>query len=112
VPVTFDRSRIPGVIRLEGEIDIASARALKEALLDALTAAGESRISLAAVTGVDATAVELLWAAEREAKAAGIALALEGPVPKTLRDAVREAGFERFPLDDPGAGRASVNEVQ
>jgi anti-anti-sigma factor len=110
--VTFDRSVTPRVIRLEGEIDIASARALKEALLEALTSDGESRISLAAVTGMDATAVELLWAAERDAKAAGVALALEGPVPKPLREALREAGFERFPLDNDGAGRATANEVR
>jgi anti-anti-sigma factor len=112
VPVTFDRSGIPGVIRLEGEIDIAIARALKEALLHALTSAGESRISLAAVTGMDVTAVELLWAAGREAQAVGVALALEGPVPKTLRDVVREAGFERFPLDNDDAAATTADEVR
>jgi anti-anti-sigma factor len=112
VPVAFDRSAIPGVIRLEGEIDIASARALKAVLLEALTSAGEVQISLGEVTGMDATAVQLLWVAEREAKAVGVVLALEGPVPKTLRDALREAGFERFPLDNDGAGQATANEVR
>lgn len=112
MPVTFDRSGIAGVIRLEGEIDIASARALKEALLDALTSAGESRISLDGVTGMDATAVELLWAAERESGAAAGALAIEGTVPQALRDALREAGFERFPLHNESVDAATANEVR
>jgi anti-anti-sigma factor len=111
MPITFDPSGTPGMIRLEGEIDIASARALKEALLDALTSAGEARIALDGVTGMDATAVGLLWAAEREAKAAGVDLAVQGEIPKKLRDALREAGFERFPLDNDGTGAVTANEV-
>jgi hypothetical protein len=52
-----------------------------------------------------------LWAAEREAKAAGVDLAVQGEIPKKLRDALREAGFERFPLDNDGTGAVTANEV-
>jgi anti-anti-sigma factor len=101
--VTFDRSATPGVLRLAGEIDIAGAAELRQALLEALAAGEETRLSLEAATGIDVTAVQLLWAAEREAKAGGAALALEGPVPEALRAAVRAAGFERFPLSEEAA---------
>jgi anti-anti-sigma factor len=109
VPVTFDRRAEPGTIRLEGEIDIALAATLKEVLLEALAMMGEVRISLETATGMDATAVQLLWAAEREAKASGVVLALEGPVPEKLRTTLREAGFERFPFTDE---RAAPSEVR
>jgi anti-anti-sigma factor len=99
VPVTFDRSDAQPLIRLEGEIVIASARELRDALLEALAAQGGARISLERATGIDVTAVELLWAAEREAKASGVVLALEGPVPEAMRATLRQAGFKRFPFD-------------
>ena len=98
MPVTFDRSEAPGVIRLEGDIDIASAAQLKEVLLEALALRGEAQISLETAAGIDITAVQLLWAAEREAKASGVVLALKGPVPETLRATLHEAGFESFPF--------------
>jgi len=107
VPVTFDRSATPAVIRLEGEVDIGSARALKEVLLEALAAGVEARISLESATGIDVTAVQLLWAAEQQARASSLVLALQGPVPEALRAGLREAGFERLPLDaetQPEAG--------
>ncbi|HEX4037865.1 MAG TPA: STAS domain-containing protein [Acidobacteriaceae bacterium] len=95
------------MIRLEGDIDIGCAAELKQALEEALAGGesgpGETRISLATATGMDVTAVELLWAAERAARASGMVLALEGPVPEVLRAALREAGFARFPLADGGS---------
>ncbi len=102
MPVRFDRSETPGVIRLEGAVDIGCAAELKAALLEALTSKGEARISVETATGIDVTAVQLLWAAEREARVSGMVLALEGPVPEALRATLLEAGFERFPCaEDP-----------
>lgn len=98
--VRFDRSEVPGTIRLEGEIDIGCAAELKAALEEALSSQSATRIALATATGMDVTAVQLLWAAEREARAAGMVLALAGPVPEVLRATLREAGFESFPLAD------------
>lgn len=110
MPVTFDRSEAPGVIRLEGDIDIASAAQLKEVLLEALAQRGEARISLETATGIDVTAVQLLWAAEREAKASGVVLALKGPVPEPLRATLREAGFEKLPLIDDAESANGARE--
>ncbi len=98
MPVTFDRSETPGVIRLEGAIDIGCAAELKQALLEALASKGTARISFESATGMDVTAVQLLWAAEREARVSGMVLALEGPIPEELQATLREAGFDRFPL--------------
>ncbi|HEX4068420.1 MAG TPA: STAS domain-containing protein [Acidobacteriaceae bacterium] len=111
--VRFDRSEAPGTIRLEGDVDIGCAAELKALLEEALAARdgmqNRARIAVAAATGMDVTAVQLLWAAEREARAAGVVLELEGPVPEVLRTTLREAGFERFPFapnaqDDAGGG--------
>ncbi|MGC2301181.1 MAG: STAS domain-containing protein [Acidobacteriaceae bacterium] len=110
MPVTFDRSEAAGVVRLEGDIDIASAAQLKEVLLEALAQRGEARISLETATGIDVTAVQLLWAAEREAKASGVVMALQGPVPETLRATLREAGFESFPFTDDGEPAKGARE--
>jgi anti-anti-sigma factor len=97
-PVRFDRNESPGTIRLEGDVDIGSAAELKEVLLEALASKAKLRISVETATGMDVTAVQLLWAAEREARASGVILALQGPVPAILRATLREAGFDRFPF--------------
>ena len=101
--VVVDRTSAPGVIRLEGDVGIAEAATLKEALVEALREGGRARISLQTATGLDVTAVQLLWAAERQARASGIVLALDGPVPEALRAALRAAGFERFPFTEGAA---------
>jgi anti-anti-sigma regulatory factor len=103
VAVKFDRSGGAGVIRLEGEIGIADAARLKEVLLEALRPGGEAKIALEGATGLDVTAVQLLWAAERAAQASGVPLALEGSFPEKLRNQLGEAGFERLPFADQGA---------
>jgi anti-anti-sigma regulatory factor len=96
VPVTFDRNAEPGLIRLEGEIDISQASELKRVLLEALAEKREVQVAMETVTGVDITAVQLLWAAERAAGASGQVFGLEGPVPESLCVTLHEAGFERL----------------
>lgn len=88
------------MIRLEGEIGIADAARLKEVLLEALRPGAGARIALETASSLDVTAVQLLWAAERAAQAAGVPLALEGTVPEKLRNPLREEGFERLPFVD------------
>ncbi len=100
MPVTFDRSVKPGVIRLEGEVDIPQAEELKRVLVEALSGRQSVRVAMEGVTGVDITAIQLLWAAEREARTAGVDLRLEGKAPETVRSLLREAGFDRMPLED------------
>jgi hypothetical protein len=40
----------------------------------------------------------LLWAAEREARASGVGFALSGELPEGVSAALKDAGFERFPV--------------
>jgi anti-anti-sigma factor len=83
---------------LDGEIKIASAAELKKFLLQALEARAEVRVNLEHVTDVDVTALQLLWAAEREARASGTEFRLVGHAPKEVLTAANEIGFESFPV--------------
>jgi anti-anti-sigma factor len=98
VPITLDQSEGVCLLRLEGEIKIASAAELKRLLLQALAARGELRVDLEHATDVDVTALQLLWAAGREARASGTGFRLVGSVPKEVLMTANETGFESFPV--------------
>ncbi|HUN85883.1 MAG TPA: STAS domain-containing protein [Terracidiphilus sp.] len=85
------------LIRLEGEIDIDDAAELKERLLQALERGGELLVSLEDAGSLDVTAMELLWAAARDAGAKGMKVELAGPVPEALTASFCDAGFEAIP---------------
>jgi anti-anti-sigma regulatory factor len=85
-------------ICLEGTIDIASAAELKTTLLDALGRGNPVCLSLASNVDLDVTAIQLLWAAEHKARTSGVEFKLAGPLPEPLRMALKESGFERFPV--------------
>ena len=85
-------------IRLEGAIDIGLAAELKRTLLDALKADKTVLVALDANADLDVTAIQLLWAAGREAKASGVEIRLDGEVPAAVSVGLKEAGFERFPV--------------
>jgi anti-anti-sigma regulatory factor len=86
------------VIRLEGNVDISSAGELKAASLKAIQTGGAVRVVLEGATCLDVTAIEILWAAERAAALQGLSLTLEGQLPEAISTALREAGFDGFPL--------------
>jgi hypothetical protein len=96
----MEQSGAVRTIRLEGVVDIGCAAELKETLVAALAAGGETHVLLEPGTALDVTAVQLLWAAERAARAAELPWALEGRAPEAVAAMVREAGFERFPLEE------------
>jgi hypothetical protein len=50
------------------------------------------------VTELDVTALQSLWAADREARGSGRSIKLAGPVPAEILAAVNDAGFENFPI--------------
>lgn len=101
MPVTLEQNDTVSLIRLDGAIDIGLAGELKTLLVQALEpgqdgAGKEVRIALAGATDLDVTAVQLLWAAERKAKGAGVAFALESGLPEPVRSALLHAGFQTF----------------
>ncbi len=93
-------------LSLEGAMDIASAAELKERLVEVLNAGLEVRVSLAGATALDVTAVELLWAAAREAKQSGLGFLLAEPIPEEISGALVAAGLQTF-LAFPVAGQDS-----
>lgn len=96
--ITFDDSATRCVLRLEGEIDVTCSAELKRVLIEAISSGKEVQLDLAQASDLDVTAVQLLWAARREAEKAGASFAIAGDVPGNIGRAVCEAGFENFPV--------------
>lgn len=87
-------------ISLEGAIDIASAVELKEAILQALKVRKAICISVEKAADLDVTAVQLLWAAKREAKRLGVGIMFEGQPPEAVQGALEHAGFGELAIFD------------
>jgi len=108
IPVTLDGARaLPitledvdgrSVLRVEGDIEIASAAELKAALIEAISSTKEVQVDLRGARDFDVTAVQLLWAAARDAGKAGIAFAVAGESIDILHRIAAEMGFENFGL--------------
>jgi anti-anti-sigma factor len=104
MPVTVAQSETMCLIRLEGELNIASAAELKKILVEALAGEAELQVELGNASELDVTMLQLLWAGERAARAAGKRFALAGRVPEQTAIAVAQTGFARFPVaTDPKA---------
>lgn len=100
MPLTLKRSENLNTICLEGDIDIGCAAELKSLLVQALGSGREVQVSVATATNLDITAVQLLWAARRVAKALGARFAITGPLSESLTAALLQAGFEDFAANE------------
>ena len=80
-------------VELEGELHISSAAELKEKLAQAIGSGRGISVSLARVSALDITAVQLLWAAARKARMAGIPFTFAPPVPDQVVAGLRDAGI-------------------
>jgi anti-anti-sigma regulatory factor len=96
MPVTLKFGKQKSTLCLDGQIDIASSAELKKALLDALSAGKKLNISLERVTDLDVTAVQLLWAARREAQSANIDFAFDKREPQEVTAALADVGLDLF----------------
>jgi len=94
--IVLEQSDNASVLRLTGAIDISCAAELKTVLLQALSSGGDIRIEVDEANELDVTAVQLLWAAEREAARAGVAFALAGQMQEQALSGLRLTGFEEF----------------
>jgi anti-anti-sigma factor len=94
--VTLQLEETSSALRLEGAIDIRTAAELKQALVEALDAGKPISISFEKVVEADVTAVQLLWAARRQALEAKIEFVYVGAEPEEITDALAEAGLELF----------------
>jgi|SRR5579872_1135563 len=86
------------VVRLEGDVGVASAAELKRLLIESISSRKELRLELACATDLDVTVLQLLWAARCEADRSGTRFSIAGDVPANLLSAVLEAGFANFPV--------------
>lgn len=93
--VTLALQESHSLIRLEGEYTLVSAAELKEALLEALAIGKDLHLNLEALENLDISAMQLLWAARKEAQRPGVKFVLA--MPEAMVRTVREAGFEQFP---------------
>jgi anti-anti-sigma regulatory factor len=98
--ITLDESKSKVVIGLDGAVDISSAAELKTLLLRALNSGKKLRVSLDKATDLDVTAVELLWAAQREASKTGVGFSYTGPAPVAVSAMLSEAGLQQFLIPD------------
>lgn len=98
MPITLDQSESLSLIRLEGELDITSAVELKKVLLQTIASGKRLRLEVGAVTDLDITTLQLLWAAARDARRSGLNFTLMGQIPKEIATVVADAGFQTFPV--------------
>jgi ABC-type transporter Mla MlaB component len=98
LPVIVEQSEELFVIRLEGDVNVSSVAELKAILVQGLACKKDLRIDLEQAKELDVTAMQLLWAASREAGILNRELTLRGKVPQEILMAIREAGFDAFPV--------------
>ena len=96
--VSLDQGDAQCLIHLEGVVDINSAAELKKLLVIALQFGKEVRLDLERATELDVTAMQLLWAANCEAKRTEMGFSVVGRVPDAISATVSDAGFEEFPV--------------
>jgi anti-anti-sigma regulatory factor len=87
------------LIHLEGAIDIGAASELKAALLEARKAGKGTAVTLGALSELDVTAFQLLWAAKREAKQAGRGFEL-AQLPAYIQASLAEMGLDANQLSE------------
>jgi len=85
-------------IQLDGAIAIPSAAKLKLFILNGLSSEQKLCFDLQNATELDITALQLLWAAERESGIAGLPATISGQVPDSILAAAVNAGFQAFPM--------------
>lgn len=93
--VSVEQQEAIRVVHLGGEIAIASAMEVKEALVLALASGKDIYLDLEHATDLDITALQLLWAAKRGATESGGCFTIAGEAPESILNGVLEAGFEK-----------------
>ena len=98
--MTMQRWQDPGApekqgLKLLGQVTVTQAAGFREALLEALGAAGELVVDLSGVTEIDLTGLQLLCAAHQSAQAAGKQFSVNDGGNRAYLDTVANAGFQR-----------------
>jgi len=91
--IHFEKSDAGSLVALRGIVDIDCAAELKAVLLEVLDSEAGACISLEGATYLDVTAVQLLWAAERQARRSGAPFRIDGQIPEAVSLGLADAGF-------------------
>ena len=83
-------------LSFKGEITVGNVSELTNQFRGALDTGGNLAIDLTTVTDIDLAGIQLLWAVERAASAAGRAMSLASPLPDALRQNFALAGLDPF----------------
>jgi anti-anti-sigma regulatory factor len=105
VTIRLERRPEVSIVQLEGDIDIRCAAELKQALLEALACGTSVQVGLEKTSEVDITTLQLLCAAQQEAKKRRLSFSA-GAVPECVCAAIRDAGLDLF--SEVAAGSAEV----
>jgi ABC-type transporter Mla MlaB component len=95
VPVALEQHESQWLIRLEGQVTLASAAELKKLLLECLPAGKGLKLDLDRADEIDITVLQLLWAVAREAKGAGAGI--ECHASSAAAATVCDSGFAQIP---------------
>jgi anti-anti-sigma regulatory factor len=94
MPVTLDQDEARCTLRIDGEATISISVSLKEHLVHALALEAPVYIDLNGITDVDITALQLFWAAHREAESLGKELTFSSPLPELILTTLQHADLK------------------
>lgn len=98
MPISIKQTDGVCLIALDGAITISFASELRLAILQALASGQTLCFDLQNASELDITALQLLWAAERETRIAGLPATISGQVPASIHAVAVDAGFRTFPM--------------
>lgn len=101
--VRLIQNGIESQVVLEGIVDIASAAEVKAVLSRGLAAGQPLIIHLEDIRYLDVTAMQLLWAAAREAKQTGMRVSFSGRSHEPASSLLSAAGFSNLSDSDVAA---------
>lgn len=100
--ITLEQDQESTRICLDATIDISSAAELKKTLMETLRRGKAVRLDLGKVSEIDVTGVQLLSAAERQARLTGIEFSSASAFTASVASGLRALGFEGFPVNAKG----------
>jgi anti-anti-sigma regulatory factor len=95
MPLTVEQQESRWLIRMDGQVTLASAGELKQLLLDWRVTRKDLEFDLGRVEEIDISILQLLWAAGREAGPMGVEVTASASEP--VAAAARESGFAQVP---------------
>ncbi len=112
--ISFDDTSERRVIRLADQIDVSCSADLKQCLMEPLVAGKAVHVDLDAAADFDVTALQLIWAAAREAERAGVSFEVGATNIEKLLQTASEVGWTGFAagIVSGGMPRVAVSSAE